>query len=145
MAVEILPDDVKEQLTMYATGTVEEATLSMLFTSLLSLCRNSEKNIVLIIDEVDSAISLMGKLELYPELRTVLYELLFNGKPIPYVATSSYIKDAAMFGFIKNENDTAVISNRIFEAVLYNNFISEEFATSKMYNVGDKVLIEATV
>ena len=80
--------------------------------------------------------SLMGKLELYPELRTVLYELLFNGKTIPYVATSAYIKDAAMFGFIRNENDTAVISNRIFETVLYNNFISEEFATSKMYNVG---------
>ena len=65
-----------------------------------------------------------------------MYELLFNGKTIPYVATSAYIKDAAMFGFIRNENDTAVISNRIFETVLYNNFISEEFATSKMYNVG---------
>lgn len=77
--------------------------------------------------------SLIGKLELYPELRTVLYELLFNGKTIPYVATSAYMKDAAMFGFIKNENETAVISNRIFEAVLYNNFISEEFSASRMY------------
>lgn len=41
-----------------------------------------------------------------------------------------------MFGFIKNEKDTAVISNRIFEAVLYNYFISEEFAVSKMYSAG---------
>ena len=80
--------------------------------------------------------SLLGKLRLYPELRTVLYELLFNGRPIPYVATNPYIKDAAMFGFIRNEHDTAVISNRIFEAVLYNNFISEEFSTSKMYDIG---------
>lgn len=80
--------------------------------------------------------SLMGKLELYPELRTMLYELLFNGKPIPYVATTPCIKDAAMFGFIRNENDTVVISNRIFESVLYNNFISEEFSSSKMYDVG---------
>ncbi|MCD7817833.1 MAG: ATP-binding protein, partial [Lachnospiraceae bacterium] len=77
--------------------------------------------------------SLMGKLESYPELRTVLYELLFNGKSIPYVATSPYIKDAAMFGFIRCEKDRAVISNRIFEAVLYNNFIAEEFITSRMY------------
>ena len=80
--------------------------------------------------------SLIRKLKLYPELKTVLYELLFTGKPIPYVTTNDYIKEAAMFGFIRNENDTAVISNRIFEAVLYNFFISEEFATSKMYNAG---------
>ena len=80
--------------------------------------------------------SLLGKLKLYPELRAVLYELLFNGRPIPYTATSDYIKDAAMFGFIRNENDTVVIANRIFEAVLYNHFIAEEFVTSKLYNVG---------
>lgn len=80
--------------------------------------------------------SLIRKLKLYPELRTVLYELLFTGKPIPYAATNDYIKDATMFGFIKNENDTAVISNRIFESVLYNYFISEEFAENKMYNAG---------
>ena len=41
-----------------------------------------------------------------------------------------------MFGFIRNENDTVVIANRIFEAVLYNHFIAEEFVTSKLYNVG---------
>ncbi len=57
-------------------------------------------------------------------------------KPIPYVATNSYIKDAAMFGFIKNVNDSAVITNRIFETVLYNYFVSEEFASSKMYLAG---------
>lgn len=80
--------------------------------------------------------SLISKLTDYPELKTVLYELLFTGKPIPYVSTSSYIEMATMFGFIKNENDTAVISNRIFESVLYNYFISEEFAVSKMYKAG---------
>ncbi|HJA66367.1 hypothetical protein B5F07_19570 [Lachnoclostridium sp. An169] len=75
--------------------------------------------------------SLLGKLKLYPELKTILYELLFSGRVIPYTATNDYIKDAAMFGFIKNENDTVVVSNRIFETVLYNNFISDEFATNK--------------
>ena len=80
--------------------------------------------------------SLTGKLVSYPELKTVLYELLFSGRPIPYVSTNSYIEIAAMFGFIKNVEDTAVISNRIFETVLYNFFLSEEFATSKMYDAG---------
>lgn len=80
--------------------------------------------------------SLIRKLELYPELKEILYELLFTGKPIPYIATNSYLKTAAMFGFIKNENDMAVISNRIFETVLYNYFIAGEFAGSKMYSAG---------
>lgn len=70
--------------------------------------------------------SLIGKLVLYPELKAVLYELLFNGKPIPYVAINRSIEIAAMFGFVKNVGDTAVISNRIFETVLYNYFLSEE-------------------
>ncbi|MCD7814160.1 MAG: AAA family ATPase [Lachnospiraceae bacterium] len=50
--------------------------------------------------------SILGKLRLYPELKAFLQELLFNGIPIPYVATSPYIKDAAMFGFIRNVNET---------------------------------------
>lgn len=80
--------------------------------------------------------SMIRKLKLYPELRTMLYELLFTGKPIPYTATNDYIRDAAMFGFIRNEKDTAVIFNQIFETVLYNYFISEEFASSKLYQAG---------
>ncbi len=80
--------------------------------------------------------SLIRKLKLYPELKTMVYQLLFTGKPIPYTAANGCIKDAAMFGFIKNQNDMAVISNRIFESVLYNLFISEEYVTSKMYDAG---------
>lgn len=80
--------------------------------------------------------SLTGKLTDYPELRTVLYELLFTGKSIPYVSQTPYIDVAAMFGFIKNNKGTAIISNRIFETVLYNLFISEEFTNSKMYDIG---------
>lgn len=80
--------------------------------------------------------SLIGKLISYPELKTVLYELLFTGKPIPFVATNSYIETASMLGFISNVNDTAVISNRIFETVLYNYFLSEDFSSSRMYDAG---------
>ena len=82
--------------------------------------------------------SLTAKLSDYPELRYVLHDLLFTGRPIPYVPQNPYIDAAAMFGFIKNDNGTAVISNRIFESVLYNLFISEEFATSKMYDAGNQ-------
>jgi len=80
--------------------------------------------------------SLIGKLTDYPGLRQVLYELLFKGKPIPYVPQNQYIDVASMFGFIKNWQGTAVISNKIFETVLYNLFISEEFSGNKMYDAG---------
>ncbi len=82
--------------------------------------------------------SLIEKINVYPELKTILYELLFNGRPVPYVATNGYIETAAMFGFIKNKDDTAVISNRIFESVLYNYFLSEEFSESKLYDIGTR-------
>lgn len=80
--------------------------------------------------------SLVNKLEDYPELRTVLYELLFTGKPIPYTALNQSIEVAEMFGFVKNVEGKAVISNRIFETVLYNLFLSEEYVSSKMYDAG---------
>lgn len=80
--------------------------------------------------------SMIQKLKLYPKLRAMLYELLFTGRPIPYTATNDHMKDAAMFGFIRNEKDTAVIYNQIFESVLYNYFISEESASSKLYQAG---------
>lgn len=82
--------------------------------------------------------SLAGKLEDYPELKSVLYELLFTGKSIPYTALNKYIEVAAMFGFIKNVDGCAVISNRIFESVLYNLFMSEEYINNKMYNAGQQ-------
>ncbi|MCD7957854.1 MAG: ATP-binding protein, partial [Lachnospiraceae bacterium] len=80
--------------------------------------------------------SLTGKVRDYPVLRTTLYELLFTGKQVQYNELNEYIEIAAMFGFVKNANGSAVISNRIFETVLYNWFISEEFMDSKMYDFG---------
>lgn len=80
--------------------------------------------------------SLVNKITDYPELKNVLYELLFTGKAIPYNPLNKYIETAEMFGFIKNENGSAVISNRIFEMVLYNLFISEEYMNSKIYDAG---------
>ncbi|MCD7818052.1 MAG: AAA-like domain-containing protein [Lachnospiraceae bacterium] len=80
--------------------------------------------------------SMKGKLKDYPQLRNVLYELLFTGKPVPYSSMNDYIEIASMFGFIKNYNGTAVIANRIFETVLYNWFMSDEYAGNKIYDAG---------
>ncbi|MCD8129834.1 MAG: ATP-binding protein [Lachnospiraceae bacterium] len=91
----------------------------------------------LLVNETNALfLSLKGKLEDYPKLRIVLYDLLFTGKPIPYTAMNDYIEIAAMFGFIRNEKGTAVIHNRIFETVLYNWFMSDEYMDSKLYDAG---------
>ena len=100
--------------------------------------------------------SLVNKLTDYPQLRTVLYELLFTGKTIPYNPLNQYIDTAEMFGFVKNNNGNAVVANRIFESILYSLFLSQEYMLSFNFNqtkqiglkeitVGNKLLIEAVV
>lgn len=68
--------------------------------------------------------SLIGKLINYQELNVMLRALLFTGKSIAYNLDEFAIDAATMFGFIKNQNGTAAIANRIFEMRLYNFYLS---------------------
>lgn len=47
--------NAKEKLALYAAGNVQNVTLSVLFKALIEFCKESEKKLVLIIDEADSA------------------------------------------------------------------------------------------
>ncbi len=78
--------------------------------------------------------SLANKLTDYPELRNMLYSMLFTGKTIPYTPLNPAISIGEMFGFIKPQNDMIVIANRIFETLLYNLFLSDELLDNKMYD-----------
>lgn len=79
--------------------------------------------------------SLTEKLDRYPELDRMLHTLLFVGKEIPYNADNEAITFASMLGLIKNQDEKAVITNRIFETRLYNRFLSmEELQESDIYN-----------
>lgn len=64
--------------------------------------------------------SLINKLEDYPELNKMLYDLLFCGKEIAYAVGVRPVETALMFGFVKRVSNTVVIANRIFETLLYN-------------------------
>lgn len=68
--------------------------------------------------------SLLGKLTNYPELNSMIETLLFTGKNIVYNMYNTAIDNAVMFGFVKNQNGSAVIANRIFEMWLYNLYLS---------------------
>lgn len=68
--------------------------------------------------------SLVGKLNEYPELKRVIYTLLFEGQSITYNPDEPSFAMALMFGFAKVENGSLRIANRIFETRLYNMFLS---------------------
>ena len=68
--------------------------------------------------------SLTGKLEDYPELRDMLYLLLFQGQSIAYNPDNPVMDMARMFGFVKVSEGSLVIANRIFETRLYNLFLT---------------------
>ncbi|MBQ8232950.1 MAG: ATP-binding protein [Lachnospiraceae bacterium] len=78
--------------------------------------------------------SLINKLNDYPDLRKVLWSLLFKGQSIAYNADNESISMATMFGFIKESDGYAVVANRIFETRLYNMFLtSNEMQENEMY------------
>lgn len=69
--------------------------------------------------------SMITKLRDYTELKGMIRELLFTGKSIVYNPYNLAIDTAMMFGFVKVEDHTVRIANRIFETRLYNLFLSE--------------------
>ena len=68
--------------------------------------------------------SLSGKLSNYQELNSMLVNLLFTGKTVIYNYYEQAINIATIFGFVKNQNGTLMVSNRIFETWLYNLYLS---------------------
>ena len=74
--------------------------------------------------------SLVNKIQDYPQLHEIIYELLFHGKTILYNSLNPSIEAAEMFGFIKNNDGQVMVSNRIFETVLYNLFLAEDIFKS---------------
>jgi hypothetical protein len=65
-------------------------------------------------------------LENYPNLYSFIYDILILGKRKNYTGTVPTIQMAAMFGFIKNIDGFAVISNRIFEIIMADYFIAKD-------------------
>ena len=76
---------------------------------------------------------MVKKMDDFPELRRTLYAILFNGERISYSASNHIINLGIMFGFLKEDQESIAVSNRIFEMRLYNLFLSEELLDSAMY------------
>ncbi len=68
--------------------------------------------------------SMVNKLYDFSELKEIVYTILFKGQDISYNALNQAIGMAEMFGFVKNAGGVVAISNRIFETVFYNLFLT---------------------
>ena len=68
----------------------------------------------------------------------MIHGILFDGKRYVFNSYDSTIAAAVMYRFVKNnENNDMVISNRIFETIVYDWFISVEKTTSSIYSEGE--------
>lgn len=75
--------------------------------------------------------SLSEKLIRYPEMNSMLCSVLFTGKNIVCNYYEPSISVASMFGFVKNQNGSMMVANRIFETWLYNYYLSTAEMQSK--------------
>lgn len=69
--------------------------------------------------------SLTGKLTNYLTLRSQLRAILMRGETFAWLPYDEEQQQLFMYGFIQNNHNTAALSNRIFEMLLYTHFIGE--------------------
>lgn len=67
-----IPEDIRSTLLHLADGKERNVTLSVLFRTLLQWCRISEKPLVLIIDEVDTATNNQVFVDFLAQLRHII-------------------------------------------------------------------------
>ncbi|MDO4337367.1 MAG: AAA-like domain-containing protein [Eubacteriales bacterium] len=83
--------------------------------------------------------SMIGKLYDYPELESIIRRILFNGEDIPYNPLEPSISQAVMYGFVKEKNGKLTVSNRIFETVFYNLFLtSQEMQKTEIWKAANR-------
>ena len=92
---------------------------------------------VIIVSRIPLFESLINKLEDDQQLCNLLYRLLFQGEKFLFSAYDSAIQSAVMYGFVKNQNGSLEIANRIFETVIYDWFISSASTNSPIFSEGD--------
>ena len=83
-----------------------------------------EANKILLAEKNTLFESMVNKLYDFPELKEMVYSILFVGREISYNVLNPVIEMAEVFGFVKNSNGVVVITNRIFETIFYNLFLT---------------------
>ncbi len=69
---------------------------------------------------------MIKQLKDFPQLKDIIRRILFEGESIAFNAYNEVLSLAKMFDYIKSVNGRVAVSNRIFEVVLYDYFLSED-------------------
>ena len=86
---------------------------------------NMIRAVKLLLDENNTLFDdLVKNIENNKELREYMFNLIMNGSGNRFNLLNPIINLGVMFGYFKNDNNTVVISNKIFSQVLYNYFSS---------------------
>ncbi len=78
--------------------------------------------------------SLTKNLNNYPELKASIRSILMEGARITWNAQQDAVVQMQMYGLIRNDHNMVRISNRIFETMLYNLFLSDEELKSNVFS-----------
>ncbi|MCD8220817.1 MAG: AAA-like domain-containing protein [Clostridiales bacterium] len=74
------------------------------------------------------------QLDEYPDMQSMLKNILFQGNRYSYNPYNDAINLGTMFGYMKNDSGSVAVSNRIFEMWLYNRFLSEDELKDTTYD-----------
>ena len=80
--------------------------------------------------------SLTGKLTNYPHLRKQLRNILLKGETVAWLPYDEAQQQLRMYGFIRNNHNTVAVANRIFEMLLYVQFIGESSRNDDLKQLG---------
>lgn len=81
--------------------------------------------------------SMTKQLDIYPDMRKMLQDIIYQGKRIPFSPDIKSISMGLMFGFLKDQGGQVAVSNRIFEMRILNMFITEESVNSSAFQHGE--------
>lgn len=88
-------------------------------------------------EEIPLFESLKDRLIDYPDMSSRIQGILFAGETMPDNPDDEAISLAKMYGFLRAENNTVQIANRIFEMRLYNYFMTTAQAVgTEIYRAG---------
>ena len=80
--------------------------------------------------------SMIKQLDIYPDMRKMLEDVLYQGKRIPFSPAEKYISLGMMLGYLKEDNGRVAVANRIFEMYLLDLFVAQESLNSDIYSYG---------
>ena len=78
--------------------------------------------------------SLTKNLDNLPELKKAIRSILMEGTRLTWNGQQDAFIQMQMYGLIRNDHNTVRISNRIFETMLYNRFLSDEELKSDVFS-----------